>query len=320
MGKAENILIFGGSGFIGTSLCKRLKNSQKYSFKIYDKVYSRENDEHTIIGDVTNEIISGSNPKFNILINLAAEHKDNVKPSSLYYSVNVEGAKNICKYASLNDIDHIIFTSTVAVYGLNVRNGGSNLPAPFNDYGHSKLMAENIYLKWQSEAPKKRKLTIIRPTVVFGEGNKGNFYNLIKQIYLRKFLMIGNGSNVKSLAYVENLSKFLEYCLDNPKKSVIYNYVDTPNQNMNVIIKQIYSSMGRKHINLFVPRFFGLILGRIFDFLSLFSNTQFPISYIRIKKFCANSEYEKNIPDNFSPPYTLNEAISKTILYEIKNF
>ena len=43
--------------------------------------------------------------------------------------------------------------------------------------GEQKFEAELIYKKWQKDDPKNRVLTIIRPTVIFGEGNRGNVYN-----------------------------------------------------------------------------------------------------------------------------------------------
>ena len=42
----------------------------------------------------------------------------------------------------------------------------------FNDYGRTKYFAEKVYRKWHEEDPQNRKLVIIRPTVVFGEGNE----------------------------------------------------------------------------------------------------------------------------------------------------
>ena len=38
-------------------------------------------------------------------------------------------------------------------------------------------------------------LIIVRPTVIFGEGNRGNVYNLLNQIASGKFLMVGKGEN-----------------------------------------------------------------------------------------------------------------------------
>ena len=54
-------------------------------------------------------------------------------------------------------------------------------------------------------------MTIIRPTVIFGEKNRGNVYNLLKQIASGKFLMIGKGQNRKSMAYVGNVVAFIKY-------------------------------------------------------------------------------------------------------------
>ena len=51
------------------------------------------------------------------MYNLAAEHRDDVRPRSLYDEVNVEGAKNVCRVAEEKGINRIIFTSSVAVYG-----------------------------------------------------------------------------------------------------------------------------------------------------------------------------------------------------------
>ena len=132
--------------------------------------------------------------------------------------------------------------------------------------------------------------------------------------------MVGKGANIKSLAYVENLSHFLEYCLNNPKSTVTYNYVDTPNLKVIDLIKKIYSILGRKHLNLHVPIIIGLTMGKIIDLVSFLSGVKLPVSFVRIKKFCANSEFDDNLPDEFKRPYQLNEAITKTILYEIKKF
>ena len=64
---------------------------------------------------------------------------------------------------------------------------------PFNEYGRTKALAEDVYREWRAKDPENRSLIIIRPTVVFGEGNRGNVYNLLNQINSGAFAMIGNG-------------------------------------------------------------------------------------------------------------------------------
>lgn len=58
------------------------------------------------------------------------------------------------------------------------------------------MLAEGVYRKWLG-TDTERSLTIVRPTVVFGERNRGNVYNLLRQMASGKFIMIGNGQNRK---------------------------------------------------------------------------------------------------------------------------
>ena len=74
----------------------------------------------------------------------------------------------------------------------------------------------------------KKTLVIIRPTVVFGEGNRGNVFNLMNQIAKNRFMMVGSGTNRKSMAYVENVAAFLEYSLSFQSGLHVHNYVDKP--------------------------------------------------------------------------------------------
>ena len=76
-------------------------------------------------------------------------------------------------------IERLIFTSSAAVYDMGAPDTAEEWPAtPFNAYGRTKLGAEQVRPAWQAEAPERRSLVIVRPTVVFGEGNRGNVYDL----------------------------------------------------------------------------------------------------------------------------------------------
>ena len=60
----------------------------------------------------------------------------------------------------------------------------------FNDYGRTKWLAEEEYRQWL-KSNCQNKVVIIRPTVIFGEGNRGNVYNLLRQIASGSFLWWG---------------------------------------------------------------------------------------------------------------------------------
>lgn len=312
------IALIGGSGFIGTNLAAKLIDNG-LDFSILDKVKSTAYPHKWVYCDVTSkETLQKTLAGYDTIINLAAEHKDNVKPVSLYYDVNVSGARNICAVAEDLDIKTIIFTSSVAVYGFVEEETDENGQyAPFNHYGKSKLEAERVYDEWYNKNPTKTLVTI-RPTVVFGIENRGNVYNLLKQISSGRFLMIGSGNNEKSMAYVENIAEFLAGSVKFSAGYHLINYVDKPDFTMNQLTSVIYSCLGKKNKIIRVPYLIGMFGGYLFDILSNLTGKEFSVSSIRIKKFCAKTQFSSSSMQNynFTPPYTLKDAIIKTVKSE----
>ncbi|QHM71580.1 NAD-dependent epimerase/dehydratase family protein [Mixta intestinalis] len=316
------IALIGGAGFIGSRLANRLSKAE-VSFIILDIKKSQAFPElsrycNILSIDELREHLVG----VTTIINLAAEHKDNVSPVSLYYDVNVEGSKNICKVAEELGIKNIIFTSSVAVYGfVESETDETGTYNPFNHYGISKLQAEIEYNNWIGNDSNK-KLVIIRPTVVFGENNRGNVYNLFRQIASGKFLMIGSGNNKKSMAYVENVSAFIEHAVNFQPGHHVINYIDKPDYTMNELTTIITRSLGKKESNIRIPYFIGLLGGYVFDLLSKIMRREFPVSSIRVKKFCARTQFSsKNIGRyDFIPPVSLEKGIADTVKNEFSKF
>lgn len=314
------IFVVGGSGFLGTRLCKRFIDKGTIDFLIIDKAKSIFFPDKVRINDIRFPMDSNlieESPS--AIINLAAEHRDDVTPRSLYYETNVQGASNICEIARNKNVRTIIFTSSVAIYGFApLGTDESGDIAPFNDYGRTKWEAEQVYKDWQSEDSVNRTLVIVRPTVIFGESNRGNVFNLLMQIASGKFVMVGNGLNRKSMAYVENVVAFLEYSLSFKPGVHIYNYIDKPDFTMNQLVAHVNNFLGRSsEMKIRLPLWVGLFIGKLFDGVAFFIKRKFAISSIRVKKFCSNSVYESAIDQTgFVPPVPLMEAIEKTVKYE----
>lgn len=316
----QNINVIGGSGFIGTRLVQRLRGKEQLLVQITDKAPSKAHPDVVTLGDVRSvEQLRTSIANGSVIVNLAAEHRDDVRPLSLYDEVNVGGARNICTVARERSVKTIIFTSTVAVYGFApIGTDESGNIAPFNDYGRTKYEAEQVFKAWQAEAPTERTLMIIRPTVVFGEQNRGNVYNLLRQIASGKFVMVGHGENRKSMAYVENVAAFIEYAMSFKPGIHIYNFIDKPDFTMTSLVANVNRILGRpEKIGFRLPFSVGYAIGRGFDLVAALKGKRFAISSIRVKKFCANSVYNTAIDQTgFVPPVPLEQALSQTVRYE----
>jgi nucleoside-diphosphate-sugar epimerase len=314
-----NILITGGSGFIGTNLVTDLLN-EGHNVTIYDKQKSETYPDLCIVADVRDkEKLIRSMDGIDAVYHLAAEHRDDVQPTSLYYEVNVGGAENLAHALKENNIKRLVFTSTVAVYGLNSGTPNEDSPVkPFNDYGKSKYKAETVFNKWV-DSDNTNCLTTVRPTVIFGEKNRGNVYNLLHQLSSGKFIKVGKGINRKSMAYVLNLSRFLTVLLKSEPGQFVYNYADKPDLCMNELIKIFHNTLGKNpNVNFKIPYALGLMGGYGYDLLAKITGKTYPISSIRIKKFCADTvvSAEKVKDTGFIAPYLLTDGLKRMIKSE----
>lgn len=312
------VSVIGGAGFIGTSLCKLLAINQ-IKFEILDLRVSQAFPELTKLCDIRDKSQLKRCITGDIVVNLAAIHRDDVNKPSEYHETNVVGSSNIADVCVNKDINKIIFTSSVAVYGAVSSVTAETAPInPSSDYGHSKANAETVFFNWRRESETTRSLIIVRPTVVFGAGNRGNVYNLLKQIDSGFFFMIGSGTNKKSMAYVDNVAAFLLQCIKSNVNYGLFNYVDDPSFTMNELVSRAFIVLrGSPPLGIRIPKFLGLAIGYLANMLSTVG-IKLPISPVRVRKFCAPSEFysNKHMLDGFEAPFLLSDALDKTIELE----
>lgn len=315
------ITIIGGSGFIGTRLMNLLKDESKYTLHNIDLRQSHFFPEVTQIGDVRKQddmdtMLVGADA----VVLLAAQHRDDVRPLSAYYETNVGGMECTLRAMEKNGVKRLIFFSSVSVYGLNKNNPNETAaPDPFNDYGKSKWQAEQVLFEWMKEHADWN-VTVIRPTVIFGERNRGNVYNLLRQISSGRFLMVGNGKNLKSMAYVGNVVAFVKFLLENKTSSgcEVFNYIDKPDYNMNDLVTLVEQSLNKHIPSTHFPYWLGMAGGYCFDAIAWLMRRKLTVSSVRVKKFCATTQFDstKAMNSGFLPPYTMEEGLRRTLEFE----
>ncbi|MCT3764197.1 NAD-dependent epimerase/dehydratase family protein [Elizabethkingia anophelis] len=314
------IAVIGGSGFVGTRLIDILVSTGQYNLLNIDKNVSEKFPDISVVGNVMDkDTLISQLQGVDIVVLLAAEHRDDVTPVSLYYDVNVEGMRNTLEAMEANNVKRIIFTSSVAIYGLDKNNPDESFPAdPFNHYGKSKWDAEQLLQEWYKKH-EDWNINIIRPTVIFGEGNRGNVYNLLNQIANGKFMMIGKGNNQKSMSYIRNVVAFIKFLIEEKKAGYnIYNYVDKPDFTTNDLVHHTSEILNKNIPTTHIPYWIGMLGGYGFDILAWLSRKKLNISSVRVKKFCAVTQYDstKAMTSGFKPPYTMEEGLKNMLNQE----
>lgn len=223
--RQKRAVVLGASGFIGTRLVRRLA-SQGVSVAAVDIVEPRERLDGVdyINADVREHLGVQMGLGAQALYNLAAVHRTPGHPAHEYYDTNVLGAANATELADACSIPLIVFTSSISVYGPSEAVVTEESPLkPTSDYGRSKRMAEVMHRKWLDTGDGRR-LVVVRPGVIFGPGERGNYTYLARALRRRVFVYPGRRDTVKSGGHVDELLRTIEFAISKCEREVLFNF------------------------------------------------------------------------------------------------
>lgn len=309
-----NYYIFGGSGFIGTHLINQLYEKFPGSgiFNL-DIVENNHNDKSRFINcDVRNkieidDIVITEN---DVIFNFAAVHTTPGHPDFEYFETNIKGAENVTAFAEQFNIKKILFTSSIAPYGASEEmKTEETLPMPNTPYGISKFVAEKIHMVWQAKAESERQLTVLRPGVVFGKGENGNFTRLYWGIKKNRFFYPGRKDTVKASIYVKDLVNFMLYKISRDKKNIeIFNCAYEPA----FTIEEISNAMMKAtNMNRKIYKIPGGLLKFAAGIIGAMGGKSFGIHPDRVNKLMisTNINGEKMKNSGYQFLYTFDEAL-----------
>lgn len=218
-----NILITGGTGFIGSRLALKCLDKGD-SVKVFGQVNNTAESENKKLLEAKGaEVILGSMTDRTLIFNItagidvvyhlaAAQHEANV-PNRIFYDVNVSGTKNILDASVQAGVRRFVHGSTIGVYGNLEGVIDEQSPCnPDNIYGETKLEGETLVLSYHEKLP----VVVMRISETYGPGDR-RLLKLFKAIKKKIFFMIGSGKNLHQLIYIDDLIEGLLAAADNEK-------------------------------------------------------------------------------------------------------
>jgi nucleoside-diphosphate-sugar epimerase len=217
--KNKNWWLFGGVGFIGQHFARSvlagssgavvylldIRDPRRVGWKAGLDEFAEDDRLRYIPCDVRNSIQLAAGPQAgDVILNLAAIHREPGHRPEEYFATNLQGAENVCQLAEDCGCEEIVFTSSISVYGEHYAEADEDaVPDPKTPYGQSKLQAEAIHTRWAERTGGK--LSIIRPGVVFGPGEGGNVSRLVKESLRRKRAIMLQPDLAKAGIYIDEL-------------------------------------------------------------------------------------------------------------------
>jgi nucleoside-diphosphate-sugar epimerase len=201
-----NLLITGGTGFVGQALVKRLG---KLPMRLATRADSAG----------WEKVLVGINRVVHLAARVHVMQDTDADPLEAFRAVNVEATLNLARQAAVAGIKRFVFISSVKVNGESTQPGRAfteaDLANPQDAYGQSKHEAEQGLR--QLSADTGMEVVIIRSPLVYGPGVKANFAALMRVVQRGWPLPLGAVHNQRSLVALDNLVDFIVTCITHPQ-------------------------------------------------------------------------------------------------------
>lgn len=258
----NNILVTGGTGFIGSHLLLALNEKNlPVTLAVRHHTSNSLNTAHKVVNvgavDETTDW-TDTLKEVDVVVHLAARahqlNDQSLDPEAKFLRINCEGTRTLAKQAIAAGVKHFIFISSIgAMATLSDTIISEESPCqPDTPYGHSKLSAETALIELCRNT--QMNWTILRPTLVYGPNNPGNMKRLFALVTKNLPLPFGSILNSRSLLYVGNLVDAIIKCIEDARaKNQTFIISDGEDLSTSELIFRMGNAMGEKTLLLPFP-------------------------------------------------------------------
>lgn len=339
--KGFNILVTGGSGFLGKAIIRELLDPESpvkaVSIRIFDLAEPSEtyNDKQVEFfrGDIRDpEALEAACKGIDLVIHSAAIVDWGVISDEEVLAVNVTGTENVVNACKQNGVRYLVFTSSLdAIYnGKPLIDVDESHPYPEKhktSYCRSKYLAEQVVMKENNE---HLRTVALRPSDIYGEADPYHIGSLVNMAKGGFYVRLGNGSAKCQHIYVGNIAHAhlqAAHALMNGAERIggqVYFMTDAPGSNFFRFFDQVVEGAGYKikPRNFWIPRWIAFGMGSMSEFFAWLirpvKNYHPKFSRFAVIYTCTNYTFtsEKAMKDfGFKPKYSKEEALERTIRF-----
>lgn len=223
----RRLLVTGANGFVGRSLCGAALSKGwqvRGAVRSLDVKNQLHSEVDTVIVDGVgpdtewDEALEGVDTVVHLAARVHVMRETASDPLRDFRIINTDGTVHLARMAAAAGVRRFLFLSTIGVNGkatLNKPFSEQDVPQPHNAYAVSKLEAEIRLHDLSTQSGME--VIIVRPPLVYGPGNPGNFLKLLNLVSKQLPLPLESVRNNRSLIYLENLVDALITCISRPE-------------------------------------------------------------------------------------------------------
>jgi nucleoside-diphosphate-sugar epimerase len=262
------------------------------------------------VDDCPNGLFDGIETVFH-LAGKAHDLAENVRDELLYRQVNVEGTRKLLEAARLAGVKRFVYFSSVKAVGIAEQqpmDEAVDVPVD-SPYGQSKFEAEQLVLHG-GYVPHP---VVIRPSMVYGNTQKGNLPRMIKAVRYGLFPPLPDMRNRRSMVYVDDVVRAAIMAAEKPEAAgQVYIVTDGNPYSTRQIVDMIRAALGKPKMAWQLPLGWLKGLAKMGDIIGHSIGRRFLFDSATLEKLSGSAWYSSAKIERelgFRPECTLQQAL-----------
>lgn len=313
---SDLVLVSGAGGFIGIRLCASLLRAGYHVRQLNHRCLN--GDKHSFVMDLANDACpSGLLQEVHTVFHLAGKAhavSESVGDAAGYSQINTEGTRKLLEAAKQAGVRRFVYFSSVKAVGDDEQPMDESVKIPADTpYGQSKYSAEQLVLHG-GYVPHP---VVIRPSMVYGNTEKGNLPRMIRAIRHGIFPPLPETNNRRSMVHVDDVVQAAILAAEKPEAAgQIYIVTDGNVYSTRQIYDWIRAALGKSPQNWRIPMSLLTTLAKTGDAIGGIIGRRFPFDSAALDKLTGSAWYSSAKIQRelgFSPQHSLQSSLADIV-------